>query len=280
MIIYTSCVVVTSSYVPPFGVAIDEKISLDETEVTVETWLTYYSWKLFHEGEIEAKQVLPDSNALEPKVWELFQSKSDIYDSLSINYYTNLPLGYYSKTCTSMDFNKKIMPQTIPKTNTCPFLNFPITGITYEQASSFCEWKTKIVGKGKVEYRLPTEEEWKDLSYSVLTAEQKIQGYPDSVMGDKKPICAQFNYKRVQLCEHFIEDGFSNSQMLTVGTYFPTKGKAYDVFGSVSEMVQEKGISKGGNYFLYANKSHYDSIQYYQKPEIWLGFRCASIKKE
>ena len=43
-------------------------------------------------------------------------------------------------------------------------------------------------------------------------------------------------------------------------------------------MTAEKGDARGGNYLLYAKQCHVDSIQHYNKPENWLGFRCIAVK--
>jgi hypothetical protein len=45
-------------------------------------------------------------------------------------------------------------------------------------------------------------------------------------------------------------------------------------------MTSIKGVSKGGNFGLYANQCNIDSIQNYTKPEKWLGFRCIIIYKK
>jgi uncharacterized protein (TIGR02145 family) len=58
----------------------------------------------------------------------------------------------------------------------------------------------------------------------------------------------------------------------------PEKSGAFDVFGNVSEMINEKGLSKGGNYQLYPNQCHIDSVQHFNRPEKWLGFRCIAVK--
>ncbi|PWJ43207.1 formylglycine-generating enzyme family protein [Sediminitomix flava] len=47
----------------------------------------------------------------------------------------------------------------------------------------------------------------------------------------------------------------------------------YNMIGNVSEMVEEKGISKGGNYLLPISDCKIRDRQYYEEPHSWVGFR-------
>jgi formylglycine-generating enzyme required for sulfatase activity len=156
----------------------------------------------------------------------------------------------------------------------CPFLRFPITGITYEQAEEFCKWRTKVLGNGKIEFRLPSESEWKNFAVIGLSPDEKKNGYRDSIYSNG---CPMYNYKYSNPCERFLNAGLELPRQIGVVRFMKDKNGAFDVFGNVSEMTNIKGIAKGGNYKTFANQSNVDSIQKYNKPEIWLGFRCISI---
>ena len=75
-------------------------------------------------------------------------------------------------------------------------LTHPLTGITHEQAVEYCKWRTDAVnavneetGLGKVEYSLPTEEQYRMLiktfgSYEILSEKnrtERITGLQSSV---------------------------------------------------------------------------------------------------
>ena len=270
MILFSSCLVLTKRGLV-FGesIQIGKETYFDETEMTVMAWLSYYSWIYKNEGQLEAQKVLPDSCALEPDVWQLFKSKKLDYDSTHICIYTNQPIGYFNYQCNDLNYNRKLSPNP----NSCPIFYYPITGLTYEQVVNFCKWRTNIFDSKYVTFRLPTEKEWMDFALFVLNETERKNRCRDSVFNQE---CRSFNYKLTKPCSHLIKEGIKKAQQDGVGRY-PNKIEAYDVFGNVSEMTSVNGISKGGNYTTYANKCHLDSIQYYKKPEIWLGFRCIGI---
>ena len=267
-ILLISGCIVTKESSRLFGtVKFDNNIYFDEVEVDVGSWLSYYTWLLEHEGIKSAQKVLPDSNAVEPEVWKYINTKSNIYSNRD-GRITFQPIGFYCEKCSNfINYDKWLNP--IPES--CPFLMFPITGVTYEQAVGFCEWRTKVLGGNKVIYRLPSEKEWIDFAVNGLPEPDKKNRYRDSLLNKK---CPTFNFKIK--CDCYKEN--SESKQNGIGRYPAEKSGAFDVYGNVSEMTSKKGISKGGNYKIYANQCNPDSVQYYNKPEVWLGFRCIAVK--
>ena len=57
-----------------------------------------------------------------------------------------------------------------------------------------------------------------------------------------------------------------------------TYGGVKHVQGNVAEMSNIEGNAIGGSFFHYANQSLSTTINKYEKPEFWLGFRCIGIK--
>lgn len=253
----------------PFGtVKVDEGIYFDETEIVVGTWLSFYTWTLINEGYEAAQQLLPDSNAIEPILWEYIKrGATQPFDRLAP--YTLLPIGYFEKQCVA---EVKQLGKRVIASRECALIYLPITGVTYEQVVKFCQWRTKMVGNNKYIFRLPTPDEWRDMALKGLNENERIRNIKDSI---NKNGCPIFNYNTKLTCSSEIEIG----ALLGVGTFHSDRTGLYDVFGNVSEMTSVKGISKGGNYFLPANRSHVDSVQWYRKAEKWLGFRCIAIMK-
>jgi hypothetical protein len=240
---------------------LDDNIYFEITEVEIGAWLSYYSWVLENEGYFAALKVMPDSNAFEPEVWKFIRTKSAVYDERRTS--SGQPIGFFNKECkSSKKYGKKL--SSVP--GSCAYVSLPITGITYEQAVAYCEWKTKVQGGNKVTYRLPTDEEWKKFAINGLSEIEKAKGLRDS-MNTKN--CNLFNYKIVCNCNKELTQGITGIAM-----FEPNKNGAYDIFGNVSEMTSIKGHSKGGNFTIFAKQCHPDSVQYYIKPESWLGFRC------
>jgi formylglycine-generating enzyme required for sulfatase activity len=254
----------------PFGtVKLNDSVYLDETEIDVGTWLSYYTWVLGHEDYESAKKILPDSSAVEPELWIYINKIStDYIDNFAS--YSLQPIGYFGKECLECNKFGKRLPT---ERRFCAMLDFPITGLSYEQVIGFCEWRTKVEGGNKFIFRLPTPYEWKEIALNGLSELERKNGFRDS-MNNKN--CAYYNYDVKCTCVNADIQG----KLLGVGMYTPEKTGAFDLFGNVSEMTSVKGIAKGGNFKLFAIQCHPDSVQFYCKPEIWLGFRCIVIKKK
>jgi hypothetical protein len=254
---------------------INDSVYIDIAEVDVHAWLSYYTWKLNYEGQTAANKVLPDKNAIDPEIWEYINSKSNYFSGFESSL-TNQPLGNFEIKCDNLaKRNKNLYYSSLAN---CPFLITPITGVSYEQVVDFCEWRTKIIGAGVIIFRLPSNAEWTNIVKAGLSDEERKSGDRDSIISTDNR-CRLFNYKVTNPCKEMVETGYSQSKLQVIASNEPDKNKIYDTFGNVSEMVSEKGMSKGGNYLVYANQCHPDSVQYYSKPEKWLGFRCIAIKK-
>jgi len=252
----------------PFGtIEFTKDVYVDATEVDVGSWLSYYSWVLNHEGYEEAQKILPDSSAVEADLWTFIKKRSN--DIINIpGRYSLQPIGYFGKVCKeSAKYGKRLSSER----RYCALLNFPITGVSYTQVIGFCEWRTKIEGNNKFIFRLPTLEEWKDYAKICLSDLEKKNGFRDSLSNKK---CPKYNFNITCSCGNDDYQGKLNG----IGLYSPDEKGAYDLFGNVSEMTSLNGIAKGGNFNLHANQCHLDSIQYYTKPQSWLGFRCIAIK--
>lgn len=255
-------------------VNLTDSLRIDQTEINVHAWLSYYTWKLQNEGPVAAGKVLPDSSAVDRVVLDYIMTKSSEFSNC-LSIYTKQPLGYFQSSCAEAAKSNKNL--AFAGSSSCPILYFPITGVTYEQVVEFCAWRTKIVGEGKVEYRLPTEKEWAAVAARGYSEAERSHGYRDSLLYKGK-LCQMYNYKVTTPCEHRVKQGSTVATLDIAGSYMPDKVGVYELFGNVSEMTLTKGVSKGGNYTLYASQCHPDSTQTYSKPEVWLGFRCVAVK--
>ena len=118
--------------------------------------------------------------------------------------------------------------------------NYPASGITFEQAKSYCEWLSKLTGK---EFRLPTAEEGKSL-YAPRTGENTLDywaGYPVNPDDAKKL--------------DSLLSGFSPDDLLKPVGSFPGVGETgeeqvFDLGGNVAEWTSTpdgKGELAGGS---------------------------------
>jgi formylglycine-generating enzyme required for sulfatase activity len=241
---------------------INDSIYVDESEIDIGSWLSYYSWTLKYEGLSAAQKLLPDSNAIDLEIWKYINSKSPNINN-TLAHSTGLPIGFFDTECKdSKQYGKRLRNIR----GCCSFIGLPITGITYEQAERFCAWRTKEIEKNKMVCRLPTPFEWEEIAKNGLVG-TKIT---DTLTNSK---CPTFNYKIKCQCDKDSVFGKLNA----IAYWMPDKNGLFDLFGNVSEMTSEKGVSKGGNYGLYAEQCKYDLSQHYEKPEKWLGFRCIVV---
>jgi uncharacterized protein (TIGR02145 family) len=255
----------TSAQIKPFGsVKVDKDVYFDETEVDVGSWLSYYTWVLENEGYNAALKVLPDSTKVAPEVWTYIMKQSPLLLE-DEGRYTREPIGFFEKP-----FNENEI--TGIRTTKCEYrelLDLPITGLTYEQAGGFCNWRTIHIGHNKLTFRLPTAAEWKNFALKGLSKSERLNGCKDSIT-EKKCL---FNFRYSHNCQN------NNQKLNCIGSFPPNKSGGFEIFGNVSEMMAEKGEARGGNYMLYAKQCHVDSIQHFSKPENWVGFRCIAVKK-
>ncbi len=100
------------------------------------------------------------------------------------------------------------------------FLDFPMLGAGYKEASSFCLWKGR---------RLPTEAEWERAARGDSERE-----YP---WGDEKPTCARVP----EACAPATTPGWTTERMRRVGTTpgDSTPDGVLDLYGNARELVAD-----------------------------------------
>lgn len=142
------------------------------------------------------------------------------------------------------------------------YSNFPVVGVSYEQALAFCKWKTTQAKQNglKHKYRLMTVAEWQELTAKGYT-EKQLQKF------DKKwPGASLYNFKRAN------ED---NTTYITtaVDGFAAYDNGTHNLYGNVAELVTEKGIAMGGSWYHLEKNVLSNPKQKYTQPEAWLGFR-------
>lgn len=214
-----------------------------------------------------------------------------VYGAESAAYKSTLPDTLVWKSCFN-DFKIKIN-QDWTDIESLVYLylrhpqysNYPVVGISFEQANSFCSWRTSrvnevfyvnkhknvtfpidssIVIPKKVLFRLPSEEEWEyaaraGFDSSKYTHNNVRKTYYNTLETSSIRIVTNNN-------EHFIP--------MVESALMPDRYNRYHLLGNVAEMIDYKGIAKGGSYIHSNNDSHYSKRILYSQPAYWLGFRC------
>ncbi len=229
------------TFIPPGTVQINDTLFADETEITNFSWQEYESWNasIYGVNSKEHLATLPDT-----LVWREKNSYNEPY----VQYYYRHPA----------------------------YKEFPVVGVSYEQAVAYCKWRTERVKAfmtlGKkfqyrdFEYRLPKKTEWEKLAEF---STHLLNNYGKNEKGKYQINCAHPD---------------------TIGTPYPDVTipvKAYpkslyglyNMLGNVSEMVAEKGISKGGGWRNNLEECRVGKDAGYTKPTAWLGFRCVCVVK-
>ncbi len=228
-------------FIPPGTVQINDTLFADETEITNSAWQEYEYWTkgIYGVNSKEHLATMPDTT-----VWREKNSYNEPY----VQYYYRHPA----------------------------YKEYPVVGISYEQAVAYCKWRTDRVKAfltlGKrykyfdFEYRLPNKTEWEKL------AEFSSHVINNNGKDDKGKY-------RIN-CAHPDTIGTPYPDVTApVKSYSKSLYGLYNMLGNVAEMTNEKGISKGGSWRNRLEECRVGKDQEYTKPTAWLGFRCVCVVK-
>ncbi len=228
-------------FIPPGTVQINDSLFADETEISNFSWIEYEMWTkgIYGANSKEHLATLPDT-----LVW----IEKLAYNEPYVKYYYRHPA----------------------------YKNYPVVGISYEQATAFCKWRTERVKSfltikkdfknQNFEYRLPTKIEWEKL------AETSTNFLNNNGKNNKGVY--QIN------CAHPDTIGTPYPDVtIPVKAYPKSLYGLYNMLGNVSEMVAEKGVRKGGSWRNNLEECRVGKDMEYSKPAAWLGFRCVCVVK-
>ncbi len=223
---------------PPGTVWLKDNLFIDEVEITNLSWKEFMSWLSKHEPK-KLEAMVPDTNC-----WK----RADIGDADDL-------IKFYLRSQYSS--------------------NYPVVGISYEQAVEFCKWRSDRVNEilyakdkkikyspdssyankaqKKVKYRLPTKEEWEYASAAGLDYCHFPMGYERLTDKYNFPVSNTEEYYN-----YFNKDFGANSLGCndTIFLDLPTEtvyfGKCnqygiYNLLGNVSEIVSDN-LVKGLNF--------------------------------
>jgi len=240
---------------PSGTVKIKGNIYIDKTEVSNFDWREYVMWleKTYGKTAMEYRNALPDT-----LVWKEKESFNEPYTQY-----------YYSHPA---------------------YNDYPVVGISYEQAVQYCKWRTervkelfetkmltdkKNVYPTNFEYRLPTKEEWEaaaKIGYSEKIQQQLNTKYKGQILA---------NLKRNKEDNVVVAGNLAqNADIIApVKSYWPNAAGCYNLIGNVAEMINQQGLAKGGSWMNEPSEVYIEKDLTYTKPTAWLGFRCvAEIK--
>ena len=232
-------------FIPPGTVKINDTLFADETEVSNLSWLEFEYWTCTKYGKnsSEYKAVVPDT-----LVWRNKESFNEPYVH---NYYRHKA-----------------------------YRNFPVVGITFEQAIAFCKWRTERVKEFysiaykkslKIEYKLPSKEEWEFIS-NLGSGVFHNKGKNEKGLFSLNCIREDFDTLNTSQSKF-------NDVTAPVYSYWKNYFGLFNMIGNVAEMIDQKNICKGGSWKHHLNECRVGKDIQYTKSEAWLGFRCVCILK-
>lgn len=235
-----------TNFVPPGTARLHDSLFADTREVSNAAWRCFEHWTKTRYGTNSPQHLatLPDTT-----VWRQPLSCNEPY----VQYYYRHPA----------------------------YDNYPVVGISYEQALAYCTWRSEQVNEQlsakksgnrlQVEYRLPEKREWEMLAAS--TSQMIDRGGKDK-NGRLNVMCANPAYKGDCLY------GKYHDVMAPVDEFPRNALGLYHTAGNAAEMVKEKGISKGGSWRNVLGDCRPEVDAHYTGPTAWLGFRCVCVVRK
>lgn len=231
-------------FTPPGTVQINDTLFVDVAEVSNLAWQEYEFWTkaTYGANSTEHLATLPDTLVWREKL---------AYNEPYVQYYYRHPA----------------------------YKEYPVVGISYEQAIAYCKWRTERVKTNlaikkdfihqNFEYRLPTKSEWEKL------AETSTIFLSNNGKNHKN----QHQINCINTDTAAIKGPPYPDVTSPIKSYWPDKFGLYNMLGNVSEMVLEKGISKGGSWRNRLEDCRVGKNQNYTKANSYTGFRCVCIIK-
>lgn len=155
----------------------------------------------------------------------------------------------------------------------------PVQNISYEAAQLYCEWLTRVYNAStekkrfaKVVFRLPSQAEWEQAAGATLSKPD----YPWGKYFRNSKGCYLGNFDSKIPCEGCDLKSKANDGgffPVKADSYFPNAIGLYCISGNVAEMVQERGIAKGGSWEDLPENCTITSQKHYESPSPAIGFR-------
>lgn len=255
--IFVSFIAMCGVFIPPGTVKANDSLFVDIAEISNVDWREYMYWnkKVYGDASEQYKYSVPDT-----AVW-----RTSIYEQVAKSYFTH------------------------PAYN-----DYPIVGISFEQANAYCEWRSGQVnyyiyikenkkpfvfgadttGIPQIyKYRLPTKYEWEAFAAVGFSNKTRKQ------IASKKnfhPNLYNLIYTKVE--GKNAANAMNLSATSAVKTFWPNALGCYNVFGNVAEMTAQKGLAKGGAWVHNSLEVVLERDFDYRGRQNWVGFRCVCEK--
>lgn len=157
------------------------------------------------------------------------------------------------------------------------YSRYPACNVSYEAVLLFCEWLTEQYMSyperifQKVKFRLPSEYEWITAAKGGMANFIYPWGTDSPINDEGKPLC-NFLVDQDEGTEGETNDEL-NSILAPVKSYFPNGFGLYNISGNIAEMINQRGVAKGGSWRSTGDEIRIDARQRYDGPSPFVGFR-------
>lgn len=169
------------------------------------------------------------------------------------------------------------------------YSEYPVVNVSHDSAVAYCEWLTntnkRIVEGYKIEFRLPSKEEWIYAARGGLENSAYAWGGPAcrnkkgcllanfKLIGDQN-ISLNPNTGKYEIVETNMT---STSAPAPVVTYHPNAYGLFNMNGNAAEMISANGIAMGGSWLSAGADIRNDSELQYSEPSPSVGFRVLMV---
>jgi formylglycine-generating enzyme required for sulfatase activity len=157
------------------------------------------------------------------------------------------------------------------------YSSYPACNISYEAVLLFCDWLTEQYMSyperifQNVKFRLPSEYEWMNAARGGIANLVYPWGTDSPTNDEGNPLC-NFWLEVKEGTEEETNSEFS-SVLEPVKSYFPNGFGLYNISGNVAEMINQRGVAKGGSWRSNGEEIRIDAKQRYDGPSPFVGFR-------
>jgi len=169
--------------------------------------------------------------------------------------------------------------------------NYPVVGITYENTLDYCKWLTSIYNQDekrpfkKVVFQLLTKADWM-FAASAGDSNRTFPWGSGYIQNNRKQDLCNYRHANMEYdssSKKYVEKVDEQNAIIKQGStftsnvnaYFPNTFGLYNMSGNVGEMIEERGIAKGGSYNDLPFQVMIKSEKTYSKTSADLGFRVA-----
>ena len=232
---------------------------IDDTEITVEQWAEFVvDGNSQHKPNLELIQHFAYAPLFYPT-----STPDSMYRAFGKLAYFDLPVvGEYFDTLNYIELRN--------------ILDYPISGISYESAIAYCNWRTN-------NYNGELTNHTRQSIRFVLPDSVVLQPFDELYLLNKrerKEPKANFEgvaYERWKDAPNTMVNEQIGVQPVRSKALPPNKYGVFGLLGNVAEMTAHKGIAYGGSYETEASTLQRIS---YQGPQTWLGFRCIGLVED